>query len=66
MGYISAPANHLMTAIVGTLPADEREDAIAEMRHRLHYLIALGQTQMLLEGTGWGQPAVTGAPSSRG
>eukprot|EP00975_Prorocentrum_lima_P012188 2588039-Prorocentrum_lima.AAC.1 len=65
MGYISAPAHHLMATIVGTLPADEREEAIAEMRHRLHYLIALGQTQMLLEGTGWGQPTVAGATTSR-
>eukprot|EP00975_Prorocentrum_lima_P065833 12905756-Prorocentrum_lima.AAC.1 len=64
MGYISAPANHLLSTLVSMLPAEEREEAIAEMRHRLHYLtylIALGQTQMLLEGTGWGQPAVAGA-----
>eukprot|EP00975_Prorocentrum_lima_P055358 11610420-Prorocentrum_lima.AAC.1 len=60
MGYISAPANHLLSTLVGTLPVEEREEAISEMRHRLHHLIALGQTQMLPEGTGWGQPAVAG------
>eukprot|EP00975_Prorocentrum_lima_P011627 2474725-Prorocentrum_lima.AAC.1 len=61
MGYISAPANTLMATMVSTLPVEEREEAIAEMRHKLHYLIALGQTQMLLEGSGWGQPAIAGA-----
>eukprot|EP00975_Prorocentrum_lima_P042211 8869579-Prorocentrum_lima.AAC.1 len=66
MGYISAPANQLLTAIVATLPVEEREEAITEMRHRLHYLIALGQAQVLLEGTGWGQPAAVGGRPSRG
>eukprot|EP00975_Prorocentrum_lima_P068249 12919620-Prorocentrum_lima.AAC.1 len=30
MGYISAPAHHLLSILVSTLPAEEREEAIAE------------------------------------